>query len=55
MNSLFADYLKSKAFEIFHTLFYNLFALFLHIESRYKVRNGYFFWQVFAAFVQLIG
>ena len=43
MDSLFADYLKCKTFEIFLIefvllcLFYYLSILFLHIEGFYKV------------------
>ena len=47
MDSLFADYLKCKTFEIFFILFvsvYHLPILLLHIESLYKVRQRYLFW-----------
>ena len=43
MDSLFADYLKCKTFEIFLIefvllyLFYDCIILFLHIEHLYKV------------------
>ena len=49
MDSLFADYLKCKTFEIFLKLFClfgsfrNCLILFLHIENLYKVRQRYLF------------